>query len=57
MNMTALACRQMPGDCRIQQLAAMQRRPIMYYRPQAPDGSTFLKVPPLLHATLAIALV
>ncbi|KAA6423641.1 MAG: DNA polymerase delta catalytic subunit, partial [Trebouxia sp. A1-2] len=34
----------MPPDGRIQKLVAMKRRPIMYYRPQAPQGSTFIKV-------------
>ena len=34
----------MPGDCRVQALVPMQCRPIMYYRPQAPDGGTFIKV-------------
>ena len=34
----------MPPDGRIQGLVAMKRRPIMYYRPQAPQGSTFIKV-------------
>jgi hypothetical protein len=34
----------MPPDGRIQRLVAMRRRPIMYYRPQAPQGSTFIKV-------------
>ena len=37
-------CRSMPPDGRIQKLVAMKRRPIMYYRPQAPQGSTFIKV-------------
>ncbi|KAL0056285.1 hypothetical protein WJX82_009537 [Trebouxia sp. C0006] len=36
--------RSMPPDGRIQKLVAMKRRPIMYYRPQAPQGSTFIKV-------------
>ncbi|KAL3139857.1 hypothetical protein ABBQ38_004153 [Trebouxia sp. C0009 RCD-2024] len=36
--------RSMPPDGKIQSMAAMRRRPIMYYRPQAPEGSTFIKV-------------
>ena len=46
----------MPPDGRIQKLVAMKRRPIMYYRPQAPQGSTFIKVC-LLHMNILFSAV
>ena len=39
-----MACRLLPADARITGLAPVFRRPLMYYRPKQPLGSTFLRV-------------
>eukprot|EP00884_Botryococcus_braunii_P006624 jgi/Botrbrau1/15963/Bobra.0294s0001.1 len=36
--------RELPTDLRVQEVRSQQRRPIMYYRPTQPDGTTFLQV-------------
>ncbi len=40
------ACRHLPPDCQLRRVEAVQRLPVMYFRPDAPAPSTFLRVAP-----------
>ena len=47
-NDTDVCCRALPASGSIQKLEALSRRPIMFYRPEQPDGSDFLKASHLM---------
>lgn len=39
-----ICSRALPNTGRIQEIEAVQKRPIMFYRPEQPKGASYLKV-------------